>query len=114
MLPMVSHLPVVMQSPTDWVLQPATMLQIISEYRCTLAWIPNFAFQFLACRVKPEDRPAFDLSCVPGPINCSEPVRASSLDEFLNAFSACGLRAEALQSSCAMAETVFAETAPGF
>jgi fatty-acyl-CoA synthase len=110
MLPMVCHLPVVMQSPTDWVLQPATMLQIISEYRCTLAWIPNFTFQFLARRVRPEDRPTYDLSCIRALINCSEPVRASSLDEFLNAFSACGLRAEALQSSYAMAETVFAVT----
>jgi fatty-acyl-CoA synthase len=110
MLPMVCHLPVVMQSPTDWVLQPATMLQIISEYRCTLSWMPNFTFQFLARRVRPEDRPAYDLSCVRALINCSEPVRASSLDEFLNVFSACGLRAEALQSSYAMAETVFAVT----
>lgn len=109
-LPMVCHLPVVMQSPTDWVLQPATMLQLISACRCTLAWIPNFTFQFLARRVKPEDRPDYDLSCVRGLINCSEPVRASSMDEFLNAFSACGLRPEALQSSYAMAETVFAVT----
>ena len=110
MLPMVFHLPVVMQSPTDWVLQPATMLQIISEYRCTLAWIPNFTFQFLARRVRPEDRSTYDLSCVRALINCSEPVRASSLDEFLNVFFASGLRAEALQSSYAMAETVFAVT----
>lgn len=110
MLPMVYHLSVVMQSPSDWVLQPATMLELISKYRCTLAWIPNFAFQFLARRVKREDRSAYDLSCVRALISCSEPVRESSLDEFLSTFSACGLRAEALQSSYAMAETVFAVT----
>ena len=61
-LPMICHLPVIMQSPTDWVLQPATMLQIISEYRCTLAWIPNFAFNFLARRAHPETGAAYDLS----------------------------------------------------
>jgi acyl-CoA synthetase (AMP-forming)/AMP-acid ligase II len=37
-------------------------------------------------------------------------VRASSLDEFRSAFSRYGLRASALQSSYAMAETVFAVT----
>lgn len=109
-LPMVCHLSVVMQSPTDWVLQPETMLQIISEYRCTLAWIPNFTFNFLARRTRPESRTAFDLSCVRALINCSEPVRASSLDEFLGVFSSCGLGADKLQSSYAMAETVFAVT----
>ena len=110
MLPMVCHLSVIMQSPTDWILQPATMLQLISEYRCTLAWTPNFTFQFLARRVKPEDRSAYDLSSVRALINCSEPVRASSFDEFVNVFAVCGLRAESLQSSYAMAETVFAVT----
>jgi acyl-CoA synthetase (AMP-forming)/AMP-acid ligase II len=51
MLPLVCHLPVVMQSPTDWVMQPGSMLSLITEYRCTLSWIPNFALQFLARRV---------------------------------------------------------------
>ncbi|HLK33254.1 MAG TPA: AMP-binding protein [Terriglobales bacterium] len=110
MLPMVAHVPVVMQSPTSWVMQPATMLRLIADYRCTLSWLPNFSFQFLARRVDREERAAFDLSCVRALINCSEPVRASSMDEFLDAFSACGVRSEMLQASYAMAETVFAVT----
>jgi fatty-acyl-CoA synthase len=48
MLPMVFHLPLVMQSPLDWVMHPETMLQIISEYKCTLAWLPNLRFSL--CR----------------------------------------------------------------
>ena len=35
MLPMVCHIPLVMQSPLDWVMHPETMLQVISEHRCT-------------------------------------------------------------------------------
>ena len=54
MLPLVCHVPVVMQSPLDWVMHPDTMLQVISEYRCTLAWLPNFAFQFVPRRVSCE------------------------------------------------------------
>jgi fatty-acyl-CoA synthase len=109
-LPMVCHVPVVMQSPTEWVMQPATMLQLISQYRCSLAWIPNFTLQFLARRVPAEKRLALDLSSLRALINCSEPVRASSMDEFTNAFANCSLRDGVLQSSYAMAETVFAIT----
>jgi len=113
MLPMVCHLHVVMQSPTGWVMQPETMLRLISDYRCTLAWLPNFAFQFLARRVPQELRKSFDLSSVRMFINCSEPVRARSMDEFYAAFEICGLRLESLQASYAMAENVFAVTQSG-
>lgn len=109
-LPLVYHLPVVMQSPSDWVMQPGSMLELISEHRCTLAWTPNFALQFLARRVRPEDRAQLDLSSLRALINCSEPIRAQSIDEFSAAYSAAGLPANALQSSYAMAENVFAVT----
>lgn len=109
-LPLVYHLPVVMQSPTDWVMQPGTMLRLITERRCTIAWTPNFGLQFLARRVHPDDRADFDLSSLRLLVNCSEPVRARSMDEFIETYSSAGLRAEALQSSYAMAENVFAVT----
>jgi acyl-CoA synthetase (AMP-forming)/AMP-acid ligase II len=109
-LPMVCHVPVVMQSPLDWVMHPETMLQIITEYKCTLSWLPNFAFQFVPRRT-PQDRYSqYDLSSARALINCSEPVRASSMDEFYRAFAPIGLKREALQSSYAMAENVFAVT----
>lgn len=108
MLPMVSHMPVVMQSPLDWVMYPETMLQIISEYKCTLAWLPNFAFQFVSRRTPHKRRAQYDLSSVRALINCSEPVRASSMLEFQKDFAAAGFKGIALQSSYAMAENVFA------
>jgi fatty-acyl-CoA synthase len=108
MLPMVSHIPVVMQSPLDWVMHPETMLQIIGVHKCTLAWLPNFAFQFVSRRTPPERQAKYDLSSVRALINCSEPVRASSMLEFQEAFAAAGFKGSALQSSYAMAENVFA------
>ena len=109
-LPMVCHMPVVMQSPLDWVMHPETMLQILSEYKCTLAWLPNFAFQFVPRRTPQSRWSQYDLSSARALINCSEPVRASSMDEFYGAFASIGLKREALQSSYAMAENVFAVT----
>ena len=110
MLPMVCHLPIIMQSPLDWVMHPETMLQVITEHRCTLAWMPNFAFQFVPRRA-PKDRwTDCDLSSLRALINCSEPVRASSMEEFHRTFAPIGLKAGALHSSYAMAENVFAVT----
>src|SRR5581483_2759384 len=113
MLPMVSHIPVVMQSPLDWVMRPESMLQIITEHRCTLAWLPNFAFQFVARRTPQERRPQYDLSSMRAFINCSEPVRAGSMDEFATAFASCGMKSSAMHSSYAMAENVFAVSQSG-
>ena len=110
MLPMVCHVPVVMQSPLDWVMRPEAMLQIVTEHRCTLAWMPNFAFQFVPRRTRQNRWSKYDLSSLRALINCSEPVRARSMDEFQNAFTSIGLKGTALQSSYAMAENVFAVT----
>jgi len=113
MLPMVCHLPMVMQSPLDWVMHPETMLQIFTEHKCTLAWLPNFAFQFVPRRTPRERWPQYDLSSARALINCSEPVRMASMNEFYDAFAACGLKRSALQASYAMAENVFAVTQSG-
>ena len=113
MLPLVCHMPVVMQSPLDWVMHPESMLQIIRDYRCTLAWLPNFTFQFVPRRTPRERWGQYDLSSVRALINCSEPVRATSVDEFLHAFPPAGLKRSAMQSSYAMAENVFAVTQSG-
>ena len=107
MLPMACHIPVVIQSPLDWVMQPESMLQVVSAYKCTLAWMPNFAFQFVPRRTPQSRWRNYDLSSLRALINCSEPVRTSSMKEFQEAFE---LPSCVLQSSYAMAENVFAVT----
>ncbi len=107
MLPLVCHVPIVMQSPLDWVMQPESMLQVVSEYKCTLAWMPNFAFQFVPRRTPQSRWEDYDLSSLRLLINCSEPIRASSMSEFRKAFK---IGEGVLQSSYAMAEDVFAVT----
>ena len=72
--------------------------------------MPNFTLQFLARRVPERDRSEYDLSSLRMLINCSEPVRAASIDEFLLAYRNSNLPPHVLQSSYAMAETVFAVT----
>ena len=112
-MPMVCHLHVVMQSPLDWVMHPGSMLQIFTDYKCTLAWLPNFSFQFVPRRTPRERWSNYDMSTARALINCSEPVRASSMNEFYTAFASRGLKRSALQASYAMAENVFAVTQSG-
>jgi fatty-acyl-CoA synthase len=110
MLPMVCHLSVIMQPPAEWVLRPETMLKLIHDHKCTLAWLPNFTFQFVPRRASAVSRSPYDMSSLRALINCSEPVKTESMSEFYEAFANQGLKREALQSSYAMAENVFAVT----
>lgn len=109
-LPLACHLHVVMESPTDWVLRPGSLLRLATEFNGTLCWLPNFAFQFMARRVSDDEKRALDLSSLRAMINCSEPVSAASMGEFYDVFRSVGFAESALHSSYAMAENTFAVT----
>ena len=110
LLPAVAGLPIVVQSPDDWVLRPVSFLQIVTRFRATRSWLPNFAFSFLSRSVPSTDRIGLDLSSVRSLVNCSEPVTAAAMDSFYDAFKDYGLSASALETSYALAENVFAVT----
>ena len=108
LLPFVYRLPVIMFAPMEWVMNPTQFLDSIGRDEATVCWLPNFAFSFMARKVRPEA--AFDFSTLRSVINCSEPVRAESMDAFATRFGSAGLRREALHTCYAMAEATFAVT----
>jgi acyl-CoA synthetase (AMP-forming)/AMP-acid ligase II len=112
-LPVLSRVPLVLLSPFDWVRAPHKLLRAISEYKGTLCWLPNFAYNFCAQKIRERDLVDIDLSSWRAVINCSEPIHWSSHKMFLERFSAYGFRKDALASSYAMAENVFAVTQGG-
>jgi acyl-CoA synthetase (AMP-forming)/AMP-acid ligase II len=112
-LPVLSRVPLVLLSPFDWVRAPHKLLRAISEYKGTLSWLPNFAYNFCAQKIRERDLADIDLSSWRAVINCSEPIHWSSHKMFLERFSAYGFRKDALASSYAMAENVFAVTQDG-
>ncbi|HEX9308947.1 MAG TPA: AMP-binding protein [Anaeromyxobacter sp.] len=114
-LPLVCGVPVVQLSPMEWVASPVLLLRAISEERATLCWLPNFAYNFMADRIREDDLDGVRLDGVRMLVNCSEPVRADSHDRFHRRFAAHGLRRGALGACYAMAETTFAvtQTSPG-
>jgi fatty-acyl-CoA synthase len=112
-MPVLTRTPLVLMSPFDWVRAPYKLLQAISTYRGTLCWLPNFAYNFCAQKIRSRDLENVDLSCVRAVTNCSEPMVWQSHQAFLEKYKPYGLRPEAMATSYAMAENVFAVTQGG-
>ncbi len=115
MMPLFQGVPLVLMSPFDWVQHPALLLRAIDEFKGTLSWLPNFAYNHMARRIRKRDSEHLSLASMRLFVNCSEPVRHDSHALFLERFAANGVRAEALGVSYAMAENTFAvtQTVPG-
>jgi len=96
--------------PGEWILDPLSILSLMTAERSTLSWWPNFTFALLAQRVRPSELAQYDLRAVRLLINCGEPVLRSSRELFARTFGPCGLDSRALQASYGMAENVFAAT----
>jgi len=112
-MPILLRSKLVLMSPFDWIRAPYRLLSAISQYGGTLSWLPNFAYNFSARKVRDRDLDNVDLSSWRAVINCSEPMRWKSHEEFFNRFSKYGLKRQALATCYAMAENVFAVTQGG-
>ena len=113
LMPILYGIPLVMMSPFDWVRAPYQLLTSISQYKGTLCWLPNFAYNFCAKKIRAAQIEGVDLSSLRAVTNCSEPMRYESHQEFLNRFAPFGFKESALAASYAMAENVFAVTQGG-
>ncbi len=112
-MPILLRTTLVLMSPFEWVRAPYKLMTTISKYRGTLAWLPNFAYNFCAQKIRDRDLEGVDLSSWRAVINCSEPMRWHSHQIFLERFRPYGFDAQALATCYAMAENVFAVTQGG-
>jgi acyl-CoA synthetase (AMP-forming)/AMP-acid ligase II len=112
-LPIIRCIPLVLMSPFEWVRAPYKLLQAVSQYKGTLTWLPNFAYNFCAQKIRDRDLTGVDLSTWRAVINCSEPIHASSHQQFIERFTPYGFNPRSIATSYAMAENVFAVTQGG-
>ncbi len=110
LMPILYGVHLVLLSPFDWVRAPYKLMQSVSQYGGTLSWLPNFAYNFCAQKIRDRHLEGVDLSTWRAVINCSEPVRWESHQAFYEKFKPYGLRENVLHVSYAMAENVFAVT----
>ena len=113
LLPILLRIPLVLLSPFEWVRSPVRLLQAVTHYRGTLTWLPNFAYNFCAQKIRERDLEGVDLSTLRAISNCSEPMRFESHQAFRERFAPYGLNPGALCTCYAMAENVFAVTQGG-
>jgi len=113
--PLFQGVPLVLMSPFDWVQHPALLFKAIHEFKGTLCWLPNFAYNHCARRIRKRDTDGLSLSSMRMFINCSEPVYHESHVIFLERFKEQGIRESMLAVSYAMAENTFGvtQTVPG-
>ncbi|MBN2303600.1 MAG: AMP-binding protein [Anaerolineae bacterium] len=109
-MPVVQGLHLVLMSPFHWVRDPLVLLKAIHHYKGTFCWLPNFAYNFMATRIRPPMLDGIRLDSLRAMINCSEPVRADSHQTFADFYTPFGLQPDALHTCYAMAENTFAVT----
>jgi fatty-acyl-CoA synthase len=112
-MPILCGVPLVLLSPLDWIRAPYRIFQAVTQYHGSLMWLPNFAYNFCAKKIRDRELDQVDLSSLRAVINCSEPMYLNSHHVFLERFFPYGLKPKALATCYAMAENVFAVTQGG-
>jgi len=100
----------VLMSPQAFLQSPARWLEAISRYRATSSGGPDFAYDLCARRISAAQRGSIDLSSWTVAYNGSEPVRATTLERFCEAFAGCGFKSAAFQAVYGLAEATLLVT----
>lgn len=95
----------VFMTPTDFLQKPVRWLRAIMKYNGRTSAAPNFAYEYCVEKIPAEEREGLDLSSWEVAINGSEPVRAHTIQRFIEEFAPYGFKAETFKSSFGMAET---------
>lgn len=109
-LSLASGITTIQIDPFEWVLAPSILLDSITKEKATLSWLPNFAFNLMAEKIKEEELEKTSLVSLRMIINCSEKIRAESQEKFYRKFCDYGLHENSLATMYAMAETTLAVT----
>lgn len=93
-----------LMAPTAFLQKPVRWLRAISQHRATSSGGPDFAYDLCVRRISKEEREGLDLSSWSVAYNGSEPVRASTLSRFAEAFAPYGFRRDAFYPVYGLAE----------
>lgn len=112
--PVYAGFPVKLMSPIDFLKRPVRWLQAISGTPEVTSGGPNFAFDLCVRRTTPAQRERLDLSGWKVAFTGAEPVRAETIERFVEAFGPCGFRREAFLPCYGLAEaTLIVSGEPG-
>ncbi|MDC9595037.1 fatty acyl-AMP ligase [Xenorhabdus sp. IM139775] len=97
-----------LMTPGQFLRRPLHWLKMIERFRINHTCAPNFAFELCCRRISKSELSELDLLSLHYLINGSEPVQASTIEEFTDYFLPAGFKPDAMQPCYGMAEcTVF-------
>lgn len=111
-VPLMTGVPLVVMSPLAFLSRPERWLRAIHDHRGTLSPAPNFAYELCVRKISDRDIDGLDLSSWRAALNGAEPVSPETINRFVNKFSRCGFRREALLPVYGLAEASLGVAAP--
>lgn len=100
----------VLMTPVSFLQKPVRWLKAISDYKGTTSGGPNFAYDLCVQSVSNEEADLLDLSSWQVAANGAEPVRGSTLDNFVSKFKRSGLDSKSMFPCYGMAEATLLVT----
>ncbi|MEB3024168.1 fatty acyl-AMP ligase [[Mycobacterium] crassicus] len=100
-----------MMPPNTFIKRPLSWLEMLSRHRATITGAPTFAYDLAVKTTTPAQRAALDLSSLTHAWIGTEPVRASTLQNFAEAFAPAGFRLGGIQAAFGLAESALLVTA---
>jgi acyl-CoA synthetase (AMP-forming)/AMP-acid ligase II len=96
--------PCVLMAPNGFMQRPLNWLRAIHTYKAEVACSPNFGYDLCVSRYRGEQMQGIDLSNWKVALNGAEPVRADTIQKFIETFAAHGFQSSAVFPAYGMAE----------
>ncbi len=93
-----------LMSPITFLRRPHLWFEVMSRVRATHTAAPDFAYRLSVRKTTAEQRRSWDLSALEVTMSAAEPIRASTVDAFLECFADAGLPPEAFCPAYGLAE----------
>src|SRR5437588_1382111 len=94
----------VLVSPSGFLQRPLTWLRAVSDYKGVISAAPNFAYDLCVARLRADQMEGVDLSAWKIILVGAEPIRAATIEKFIEAFSPYGLDPRSMNPGFGMAE----------
>jgi len=94
----------VLLAPSGFIQRPLTWLRAISQYKAEITAAPNFAYDLCVARMRADQMEGVDLSSWKIILVGAEPIRAATLDKFIETFAPYRLAASQVNPGFGMAE----------
>ncbi|WDE05979.1 AMP-binding protein [Thalassomonas viridans] len=100
-------------SPLDFIKNPSLWMEVMHSVKATHTAAPNFAYSLITKKTSSRQRQQWDLSKLQVYMSAAEPIQATTVDDFIQAFKCTGLKPGAFCPAYGLAEHTVGVTVAG-